>query len=79
MNLLDKIRAEQALPPARVRRSIREAAGASQRNVAAELGVSPMTISRWEDGSRTPRGEHAERYGRLLTQLRELALGGETA
>jgi transcriptional regulator with XRE-family HTH domain len=78
MNLLARVRAEQALPQAKVRRSIREAAGVSQRAVAEELGVSAMTVSRWEDGSRTPRGELAERYGRLLGELREVALGGRS-
>lgn len=79
MNLLDRVRAEQALPPAKVRRSIREAAGVSQRAMAREIEVSAMTISRWEDGTRTPRGERADRYGRLLAELREVALGGGTA
>jgi DNA-binding transcriptional regulator YiaG len=75
MNLLDKVRAEQALPPPRVRRSIREAAGVSQRAVASELGISGMTVSRWEDGTRSPRGELAALYVALLAQLREVALG----
>jgi transcriptional regulator with XRE-family HTH domain len=55
------------------RRSIRKAARASLRDVADELGVSPMTVLRWEQGKSEPRTRHAIAYRELLDQLRELA------
>jgi DNA-binding transcriptional regulator YiaG len=60
------------LPLLRFRRRIRTAARASLRDVARELGVTPMTVARWETGSE-PRLSHAIAYRRLLDQLREIA------
>jgi transcriptional regulator with XRE-family HTH domain len=62
----------RAFPPARVRKALREAVGASQRDVATELGVSAMAVSRWEK-DRTPRGDDAVRYLRLLSGFADLA------
>jgi transcriptional regulator with XRE-family HTH domain len=53
----------------RVGRSIRVGAGVSVREVARELGVAPSTVSRWENGHRTPRGPLAADYGTLLDSL----------
>ncbi len=53
-------------------REIREAAGLSIGEVAASLGVSVPAVWRWERDLRTPRGEAALRYARLLEELREL-------
>jgi DNA-binding transcriptional regulator YiaG len=64
--------AASRLPTPPIRRSIRTASGASLRAVARELGVTPMTVARWETGSE-PRLEHAIAYRRLLDQLREIA------
>jgi predicted transcriptional regulator len=64
--------AASRLPTPAVRRSIRTAAGASLRDIASELGVTPMTVARWETGSE-PRLSHAIAYRRLLDQLREIA------
>ncbi len=55
------------------RRAIRERAGVSQHDVANDLGVTRPTVTRWEVGRRTPRGEMAVEYGRLLERLREAA------
>jgi DNA-binding transcriptional regulator YiaG len=73
MNLIDRLRAEQALPTPAERQSIREGAGVSKRAIALELDVSPMTIGRWESGERQPRGDMAVRYGELLAALSKLA------
>ena len=54
-------------------RTIREAAGLSIREVAAAVGVAPSTVWRWENGAVMPRWEDAQRYARLLQQLRERA------
>jgi len=50
-------------------REIRRAAGVSQSEVAATCGVDRVAVSLWESGRRTPRGEPAVRYGRVLRML----------
>jgi transcriptional regulator with XRE-family HTH domain len=50
---------------------LRREAHLSQAEVAAELGVSPSAVSRWEAGDRLPRGRAARRYARLLAALEE--------
>ncbi len=69
--LLERLRASRALPPAAQRREIREAAGASLRDVARELGVSATSVIRWERGA-SP-GPRTTDYARLLEQLRSIA------
>lgn len=58
------------LPTAPVRKSIRLSAGVTLRELADELGVSPMTVHRWEGGVE-PRRDTAIRYRELLDALRE--------
>jgi DNA-binding transcriptional regulator YiaG len=41
----------------------------TQTELSEVVGVASATISRWEGGSRTPRGAAAKRYGHLLRQL----------
>ena len=71
--LLDRLRAKRTLPPADERRKIREAAGASLRDVAAEIGTSATSVIRWERGA-SP-GRHTAAYARLLSDLQQLAGG----
>jgi DNA-binding transcriptional regulator YiaG len=68
--LLERVRARRRLPPAAERRRIRQAAGISQDDMARALGVSQMSIWRWERGTR-PR-EHEAAYARLLDELERL-------
>ena len=49
--------------------AIRQTANLSQSEVAAAVGVSRAAVSRWEAGTRMPRGEAARRYARLLEVL----------
>jgi DNA-binding transcriptional regulator YiaG len=70
--LLDRARAYQALPSLEERRRIREAAGASQADLASVMGVSQATVDRWEKGTACPRGRHARSYADLLEALREV-------
>lgn len=71
-SLVEQVRARRPLPPPRMARAIREAAGVSQTRLAQELGVDRMTVARWENGSRSPSAAHREPYGALLTALQEV-------
>lgn len=53
-------------------REIREAARLTQLEVAAVVGTTVVSISRWETGARSPRGEPALRYARLLARLADV-------
>lgn len=48
---------------------IREANAISLREVAAEIGVSQVTIYRWETARTRPSGDDALRYLLLLDEL----------
>ena len=54
-------------------RRARKAAGVSAAEVARIIRVSRATVSDWEWGRKTPTGEHALAYGKLLRQLAERA------
>lgn len=47
-------------------RAVRESAGLSLAEVAAECAVTKSAVHRWETGQRAPRGEAALRYLTLL-------------
>lgn len=64
-----KLAARRRLPPPKIRRAIREAVGATQADIADELGIHRETVSRWESGERTPRGEKLVHYVELLDRL----------
>lgn len=69
MQLIQALRARR-LPPPAIAKAIRAAAGATQADVAAELGVHRITVARWEQGERRPRGDLAARYAAVIDQLR---------
>jgi DNA-binding transcriptional regulator YiaG len=69
--LLERVRTASRLPSPTVARAIRVGAGVSQAELAAELGVHRVTVARWEDGTRSPRGELRAKYVYLLDQLRK--------
>jgi transcriptional regulator with XRE-family HTH domain len=50
-------------------RALRIAAGVSQSELAASLGVSVAAVSRWEAGQRRPRSELAIRWATTLREL----------
>lgn len=64
---------------ARVRRLARDGTGEiirtrsqlSLRELAAEVGVSPATLLRWEQGQRTPHGPAALKYLETIEALME--------
>ncbi len=59
------------LPTAAELRALRLRAGLTQDELAAEVGCSRLAIVRYENGERRPKGELAERYGRVLRVLQE--------
>lgn len=71
---LDAWRARRDLPQPQMRRALRLAAGATQSEIASECGVDRASVSRWENGHRTPRGEHLVRYSAVLREFEEAAL-----
>lgn len=76
--LVEEVRAARALPPHDLARAIRKAAGVSQVRMARELGVHRMTLGKWENGTRRPRGVLRSTYARLLEELREAGGGAVT-
>ena len=61
------------LPEPAELRSLREAAGLSQQELADAMGVTRAAISHWETGVRSPRGEMRHRYMSAVRVLREVA------
>lgn len=56
-------------------RDLRRAAGLTQADVGAELGVHSSTVGRWETGSRSPRGDAVFRYAEFLAELSQITEG----
>ncbi|MDH6125918.1 helix-turn-helix transcriptional regulator [Kitasatospora sp. GP82] len=50
-------------------RAIREKSHLTTGDVASAVQVTPVTVWRWEKNLRSPRGQTALRYGRLLRSL----------
>lgn len=67
--LLDRIRERKGLPEPSECRRIRMAAGVSIRDVAREIGVSPMSVQRWETGFCRPGIAAAARYSQLIQEM----------
>ncbi|NRG40374.1 helix-turn-helix transcriptional regulator [Rathayibacter sp. VKM Ac-2835] len=70
--VIAEARAHATLPPPPLARAIREAAGLSQARMAVALDVTPITICRWEGGTRTPRRQHLVAYAALLRELQRI-------
>jgi DNA-binding transcriptional regulator YiaG len=60
-------------------KKIRQKAGLTMAQVAAVIGVGESTVSRWEGGSRKPRGEHALKWAALLNELEQSAVDAVAA
>lgn len=63
--------AARQLPAPPERRRIRVQAGVSQEELAEVVGVQRASLTRWELGTRHPRGRLAERYAYALQRLSE--------
>lgn len=66
--LAERVRAAQ-LPPPDERARIRRASRATLRDFADVLGVTAMTVHRWELGEVEPRLDQAGAYARLLAEV----------
>ncbi|MER5647311.1 helix-turn-helix transcriptional regulator [Streptosporangium sp. NPDC002524] len=66
--LAARARAAQ-LPPPNECQQIRQRARVSLREMASALGVTAMTLSRWERGQAVPTLDHAITYRGLLDEL----------
>jgi DNA-binding transcriptional regulator YiaG len=64
-----KSRAFRELPGPAMRQAIRRDAGLSQVDLAQSIGVDRATVSRWETGTRRPRGDQLVAYVELLRSL----------
>lgn len=69
-SLIAEVRAGRRLPSTEMRAAIRRSADVTQVALARELRVHPVTVARWEAGTREPRGELRRRYVELLDALR---------
>ncbi len=72
MNLVHRL-TQRRLPSPADARAIRVAAGATQAEVAQEVGVSASAVAAWEAGVAHPRAATAERYRTVLDALAKLA------
>jgi transcriptional regulator with XRE-family HTH domain len=63
------ILARRSLPPPGVCRDLRVDARLTQLEVASVVGVDRASVSRWESGSRRPRGPRRDRYLAVLKTL----------
>lgn len=66
---IESARRKRALGHPDVRRHLRIGADVSLSDIAREMGVSVAAVSRWEKGTRTPRGLNLERYTAILERL----------
>ena len=69
-DLIADSRRSRFLPSPELNTATRREAKVSRARMAEELGVHPVTIARWERGTRTPRGRLRLAYAELLEELR---------
>ena len=71
-SLIEQVRRRPPSFTPEVARAIRLKSGVSQVRLAQEVGVHPVTVTRWEHGTRTPSGVVGEQYRCLLRDLQEV-------
>ena len=68
-DVVEECKRRQALIQPAVAKDIRTRAGLSQEEMGAPIDVTGPCISRWETGSRRPRGPRLAAYAALLAAL----------
>ena len=58
-------------------RTLRKRRGLTQEQLAEQLGISVMTVRRWEWGQRTPRAEELQKLAEALGTTTDYLLNGE--
>ena len=71
--VLQDARRRRTLPPPAMRRYLRTSCGLTQDEIARALAVNRATVTKWEGGTREPRGELRLRYIELLERLAQEA------
>jgi DNA-binding transcriptional regulator YiaG len=74
--LMQDAKRSRSLPAPPVRRYLREQVGLSQEAVAEALGIGRTAVTRWETGSREPRGAVRLEYVELLERMAREVNGG---
>ena len=69
MTLVKEVKIQEVIRDREYAKAVRERAGVSRVDMAAELDVTPASVQRWETGSRTPRGPLRSKYARLIHAL----------
>jgi DNA-binding transcriptional regulator YiaG len=62
-------RTRRSLPDPPVRRYLRQHARLTQAEIATAVKRDRATVSRWESGARTPRGDDLLAYAELLDRI----------
>lgn len=68
-NLIEEVAAGLALPAPDEMRALLGKAHVSRKRLAEDLGFNRVTVSRWINGTRTPRGEHLIKFVSRLTEI----------
>lgn len=66
----ERVAARRSLPDLDGRRELRRRNGLSLEEIAQVVGVSKVTVSKWERGVCEPRGDHLRAYVEVLGVLR---------
>ena len=72
MNVRDLAQRRPKVDPAEAR-DLRQKSNVLVKEMAVEVGVAAATMSRYEAGVLTPRGERLERWAAALADLRKVA------
>lgn len=65
---------QEAVTPERIRK-LREALGLTQKEMAEELGITRVTIARWETGTAKPKGLYLKALQGLADKARKKTKG----
>jgi DNA-binding transcriptional regulator YiaG len=68
--LAAEVAASRELPSPAACRALRVSARLSLARVGEAVGVTRQAVWSWEQGTRTPRGEHLRRYLQVLAVLK---------